>query len=116
MTRPPNQPVGLKLEEAMTSTEICVHLVCPLRTPSFSPGTHEYDLKRYEGARNCMITTERKGSSQIQYRNAQGMHGEIYSDGSKINERLGTTAVINHHFQNGETTGWQLSIRLLDNS
>ena len=40
MTRPSNQPVGLKLEEAMTSAEIDVELVCPLKTPCFPPGTH----------------------------------------------------------------------------
>ena len=100
----------------MTSKEICLHLVCPLRTPSSSPGTHEFNLKRYvfiEGARKCMTITERKGSSQIQYRNPQGINGEVYIDGSKINERVGTATVINHHFQNGETTGWQLSKRLL---
>ena len=32
MTRPPAPPVGLKVEEAMTSAEINAELVCPLRT------------------------------------------------------------------------------------
>ena len=32
MTRPSTQPIGLKLEEAMTSAGIDVELVCPLRT------------------------------------------------------------------------------------
>ena len=45
MTRPPTQSIGLKLEEAMTSAEIDVGLVCLLRTPSVPPGTHEYDRR-----------------------------------------------------------------------
>ena len=32
MTRPPAHPIGLKVEEAMTSAEINAELVCPLRT------------------------------------------------------------------------------------
>ena len=42
MTRPPAPPIGLKVEEAMTSAEINAELVCPLRTPNFPPGTHDY--------------------------------------------------------------------------
>ena len=41
MTRPPAPPIGLKVEEAMTSAEINAELVCPLRTPNFPPGTHD---------------------------------------------------------------------------
>ena len=41
MTRPPTQPVGLKVEEALTSAEIDAEMVCPLKMPSFPPGTHE---------------------------------------------------------------------------
>ena len=37
-------------------------------------------------------------------------------DGSNINERVGAEAVLNRHFQNGETTCRQLSKRLPDNS
>ena len=59
MTRPSTQPIGLKLEEAMTSAEIDVGLVCPLRTPCFPPGTHEYDPKKHiEGVSKYMITRE----------------------------------------------------------
>ena len=46
MTQPPAQPIGLKVEEAMTSAEIDVETVCPLKTPTFLPGMHEYDPKR----------------------------------------------------------------------
>ena len=66
MTRPPRKPIGLKVEEAMTSAEIDIETVCPLKTPTFPPGAHEYDLKRHsltEGVSKCMIT---RGSGQIQ--------------------------------------------------
>ena len=59
MTRPPTPPIGLKVEEAMTSAEINAQLVCPLRTPNFPPGTHDYDPKRHdliEGVSKCMIS------------------------------------------------------------
>ena len=48
MTRPPASPIGLKVEEAMTSAEINAELVCPLRTPNFPPGMHDYDPKRHD--------------------------------------------------------------------
>ena len=48
MTRPPAPPIGLKVEEAMTSAEINAELVCPLRIPNFPPGTHDYDPKRHD--------------------------------------------------------------------
>ena len=54
MTRTPTPP---KVEEAMTSAEINAELVCPLRTPNFPPGTHDYDPKRHdliEGVSKCM--------------------------------------------------------------
>ena len=47
-TQPPAQPI-----------EIDVGTVCPLKTPTFPPGTHEYDPKRHsliEGVSKCMIT------------------------------------------------------------
>ena len=47
-----------------------------------------------------------------EYRDAQGPHDEVYTDGSKIDKRVGAAAIINHHFQNGETTCRQLSKRL----
>ena len=46
MTRPPTQPVGLRVEESLTSAEINAEMVCPLKMPSFPPGTHEYDPER----------------------------------------------------------------------
>ena len=119
MTRPPTQPVGLKVEEVLTSAEIDAEMVCPLKMPSFPPGTHEYDPERHsliEGVSKFMITREEARAKFHEYHNALGPHDEVYTDGSKINERVGAAAVINRHFQNGETTCRQLSKRLPNNS
>ena len=119
MTRPTAAPIGLKVEEAMTSAEINAELVCPLRTPNFPPGTHDYDPKRHdliEGVSKCIISGQEAQAKFNEFREAQGSHDEVYTDGSKMNERVGAAAVINRHFQNGETTCRQLSKRLPDNS
>ena len=119
MTRPPAAPIGLKVEEAMTSAEINAELVCPLRTPNFPPGTHDYDPKRHdliEGVSKCKISRQEAQAKFNEFREAQGSHDEVYTDGSIMNERVGAVAVINRHFQNGETTCRQLSKRLPDNS
>ena len=58
-----------------------------------------------------MITSEKAQAKFSEYRNAQGPHDEVYTDGSKINEKVAAAAAINHHFQNGETTCRQLSKR-----
>ena len=119
MTRTPAPPIGLKVEEAMTSAEINAELFCPLRTPNFPPGTHDYDPKRHnliEGVSKCMISGQEAQANFNEFREAQGSHDEVYTDGSKMNERVGAAAVINPHFQNGETTCRQLSKRLPDNS
>ena len=51
-----------------------------------------------------------------EYGKAQWLRYEVYTDGSKMNERVGAAAVINRHFQNGKPTCRQLSKRLPDNS
>ena len=110
MTRPPAPPVGRKVEEAMTSAEINAELVCPLRTPNFPPRTHDYDPKRHgliEGEGICMISRHEAQAKFSEYREVQWSH-EVYTDGSKMNERVGAAVVINRHFQNGETTCHQL--------
>ena len=109
----------LKVEEAMTSAEINAELVCPLRTPNFPPGTHDYDPKRHdliERVSKCMISRQEAQAKFNEFREALGSHDEVYTDGSKMNEKVGAAAVINRHFQNGETTCRQLSKRLPDNS
>ena len=51
-----------------------------------------------------------------EFHDAQGPHDEVYTDGSKINERVRAATVVNRHFQNGETTCRKLSKRLPDNN
>ena len=119
MTWPPVSPIGLKVEEAMTSAEINAELVCPMRTPNFPPGMHDYDAKRHdliEGVSKYMISRQEAQANFYEFHKAQGSHDEVYTGGSKINEKVGAVAVITRHFQNGETTCRQLSNRLPDNS
>ena len=92
MTRSPAPPIGLKVEEAMTSAEINAEFVCPLRTPNFLPGTHDYESKRHdliEGVSKCMISGQEAHAKFNEFREAQGSHDEVYTDGSKMNERVG---------------------------
>ena len=94
MTRPPAPPIGFKVEEAMTSAEINAELVCPLRTPNFPPGTHDYDPKRHdlvEGVSKCMISGQEAQAKFNEFREAQGSHDEVYTDGSKMNESGGSS-------------------------
>ena len=94
MTRPPTKPIGLKLVEAMTSAEINVESVCPLKTPIFPPGAHKYDPKKHnliEGVSKFMITGEEAQAKFREYHDAQGPLDEVYSDGSKINEGGGSS-------------------------
>ena len=103
----------------LTTAEIEIETVCTLKTPTFPPGTHEYDPKRHsliEGVSKCMIIREEAQAKFREYRDAQGPHDEVYTDGSKIDKRVGAAAVIKRHFQNGETTCRQLSKRLPNNS
>ena len=59
---------------------------------------------------------EKRLRQNSEYSDAQGPHGEVYTDGCKIDERVGAAAVINPHFKNGETTFLQLFKRLPNNS
>ena len=71
----------------MTSAEIDVGTVCPLKTPTFPPGTHEYDTKRHsliEGVSKCMITGEEAQAKFRECCDVQGPHDEVYTDGSKL--------------------------------
>ena len=116
MTLPSTHPIGLKVEAAMASAEINAKLVCPLRIPSFPPGTYNYNPKRHnliEGVNKCMISGPEAQVKFREYWETLGSHDEVFTDGSKMNERV---AVINRHFQNGETTCHHLTKRLPDNS
>ena len=88
MTRPPAPPVGLKVEEAITSAEINAELVCPPMTHNFRPATHDYDPKRHdliEGVSKCMIPGQEAHTKFNEYREAQGSHDDVYTDGSIMN-------------------------------
>ena len=80
MRKPPAQPIGLKIQGAMTSAEIDVGTVCPLKIPTFTPGTHEYDPKKHsliKGVSKCMITKEEAQAKFREYYDAQdwiGLH------------------------------------------
>ena len=119
MTRTHTHPIGLKVEAAMAAAEIDAKLVCPLRIPVFPPGTHKYNPKGHnliEGVNKCMISTPEAQAKFQEYRKTLGWHDEVFTDGSKMNERVGAAAVINRHFQNGEINCRHLTKRLPDNS
>ena len=63
-----------------------------------------------------MISIQETQAKFNEYHESQGSHDEVYTDVSNINERVGAAAVMNRHFQHGETTCRQLSKRLPDNS
>ena len=84
---------------------------CPLQR--LMP-TRRHDL--IEGVSKCMISRQEAQAKFNEYHEVQGSHDEVYTDGSKMNERVGEATVINRHFQNGETTCRKLSKRLPDNS
>ena len=95
MTRPPTQPVGLKVEEALISADFDTEMVCPLKRPSFPPGTHECDPMRHsliQGVSKFMITRKEAQAKFHEYHNALGPHDEVYTDGSKVDESGGSSS------------------------
>ena len=71
----------------MTSAEIDVEMACPLKTACFPHETHEYDPNRHcliERLSKYMITREEARTKFSEYRNAQGLHDEVYTDGIKF--------------------------------
>ena len=115
MKRPPTHPIGLKVEAAMVSAEIDAKLVCPLRIPSFPPGTHNYNPKKHnliEGVNKCMTSRPEAKTKFREYLETLGSHGEVFTDGSKMKENGGRGS----YFQNGETTCHHLTKRLPDKS
>ena len=64
-----------------------------------------------------MITRSEQAQARFnECRETRGSHGEFYTCGSNIKERVAESAVINHHLQSGETACCHLSKRLSDNS
>ena len=73
----------------MASAEINAELVCTLGTPSFPPGAHDYDPKRHDlikGVSKSTISIQETPAKFNEYRESQGSHDEVYTDGSKMNE------------------------------
>ena len=91
-----------------------------MRTPNFRPELPDYDPMRddlIEGVSKYMISGQEAQTRFNDYREAQLSNEEVYTDDSKMNEReRGATAMINHNFQNAETTCRQLPKRQPDNS
>ena len=80
---------------------------------------HNFNPKRHnlmEGVNNCMISRPVAQTKFREYQETLSSHDEVFTDGSKMNERVGAAAVINRHFQNCETTCRHLTKRLPDNS
>ena len=71
ITRRPTPAIGLKVEAAMASVDINDELVCPLGTPSFPAGAHNYDPKIHDlikGVSKCMISIQEAQAELNEYR------------------------------------------------
>ena len=129
MARPPAPPIGLK---SSGSHDLCRDQ-CRIGLPpedtqlstrnewlwsqetwrsNFPPGTNDYDPKRLEGVTKCMISGQEAQAKFNEFREAQGSHDEVYTDGSKMNESGDSGG------QQPPFPEWwdQLSKRLPDNS
>ena len=118
MTRPPTAPVGLRMKAAMKEADIDTSKISPLDIPDLPPGTHAFDPESdnlIEGVTKVEISSSHAKAKFQEYQDEQGNHDEVYTDGSKINEKVGAAAVIKRLFQDGKTTR-NLSKRLPDGS
>ena len=97
MVRPPTAPVGLRLKKAMKDAEINTSRICTSVLPDLPPGTHGYDPendKLIEGVSKVDISSIHAKSKFLEYLDEQGNHDEVYTDGSKMEEKAGAAAVI----------------------
>ena len=118
MIRPPTAPVGLRMKAAMKEADIDTSKISPLDIPDLPPGTHAFDPESdnlIEGVTKVEISSSHAKAKFQEYLDEQGNHDEVYTDGSKINEKVGAAAVIKRLFQDGKTTR-NLSKRLPDGS
>ena len=92
-----------------TQCKVALSLIRVVAHLKWGGDTHEL----IEGVSKCMISGQEAQAKLNEYHEAQGSND---ADGSKMNEKVLAAAVINHHFQNGETTCRQLSKGLPDNS
>ena len=118
MIRPPTAPVGLRMKAAMKEADIDTSKISLLDIPDLPPGTHAFDPESdnlIEGVTKVEISSSHAKAKFQEYQDEQGNHDEVYTDGSKINEKVGAAAVIKRLFQDGKTTR-NLSKRLPDGS
>ena len=118
MIRPPTAPVGLRMKAAMKEADIDTSKISPLDIPDLPPGTHAFDPESdnlIEGVTKVEISSSHAKAKFQEYLDEQGNHDEVYTDGSKINAKVGAAAVIKRLFQDGKTTR-NLSKRLPDGS
>ena len=118
MIRPPTAPVGLRMKAAMKEPDIDTSKICPLDIPDPPPRTHAIDPETdnlIEGVTKNEISSSHAKAKFQEYQDEQGNHEEVYTDGSKINEKVGAAAVIKRLFRDGKTTR-NLSKRLPDGS
>ena len=103
----------------MTNAEIDTNIISPFVIPDFPPGSHVYDPRKenlIDGINKDMIDPLRAQADFWEYQESIGVHDEVYTDGSKVNERVWAAAAVRRHFQNGETTERHFLKRLPDGS
>lgn len=119
MTRPPIPPVGLKMETAMQDAGIYTDDISPMIIPDFPPGTHPYEphiTYLIDDTPKSMISASEAQAKFKEYKLTQGIHDEVYTDGSKMDDKVGAAAIIKHRLSNGEIITRTRSKRLHDNS
>ena len=105
MIQPPTAPVGLQMKAAMKEPDIDTSKICPLDMPDLPPGTHAHDPESdnlIEGVTKNEISSSHAKAKFQEYQDEQGNHDEVYTDGAKINEKVGAAAVIKRLFQDGK--------------
>ena len=103
----------------MTSAEINISLVFPLRKRSFPQQTHKYDPKKHnliEDVTKSMITRHEASVKFNDYDPISGTQDEVCTDWSNIGGSVWAAAAIKRHLQNDESTCRHLSKRIPGNS
>ena len=104
MIQPPMAPVGIRMKATMEEADINTCKICPLDIPDLPPITHSFGPKSnnlIEGVTKVEISSFHAKFQECQ--DEQGNHDEVYTDGSKINEKVGAAAIIKCLFQDGKT-------------
>ena len=99
----------------MASAEINAELVCP-QLSSRNAQLRSQETRHNWSSEQCMISRQEAQAKFNEFVKHKDHMMNFTLMAPKINERVGATAVINRHFQDGETTCCQLSKRLPDNS